>query len=86
MVSGTRLVANVMLYLCSYWCSEVMLTDAGIRISVVLLEFLNGGACVFSSIQNRVLPIPVAARSKAEGMDICLLCLYVVLSCVCRGL
>jgi hypothetical protein len=47
-------------------------------------------------------PIPVAARSKAyicsllvpvmagsnpaEGMDVCLLCLYVVLSCVGRGL
>jgi hypothetical protein len=47
-------------------------------------------------------PISVAARSKAyvfgrmvarvagsnpiEGMDVCLLCLYVVLSCVGRGL
>jgi hypothetical protein len=48
------------------------------------------------------MPIPVAARSKAYicgrlvagvadsnpawGMDVCLLCLYVVLSCVGRGL
>jgi hypothetical protein len=47
-------------------------------------------------------PIPVAARSKAyvcgrlvagipgsnpaRGMDVCLLCLYVVLSCIGRGL
>jgi hypothetical protein len=49
-----------------------------------------------------ILPIPVAARSKeyvcerlvagiadsnpARGMDVCLLCFYVVLSCVGRGL
>jgi hypothetical protein len=48
------------------------------------------------------VPIPVAAPSKAwvcvrlvsgvsvsnpaRGMDVCLLCLYVVLSCVGRGL
>jgi hypothetical protein len=44
------------------------------------------------------MPIPAAARSKdrlvagitgsnpARGMDVCLLCLYVVLSCVGRGL
>jgi hypothetical protein len=48
------------------------------------------------------VPIPVAAQSKAwvcghlvagiagsnpaQGMDVCLLCLYVVLSCVGRGL
>jgi hypothetical protein len=47
-------------------------------------------------------PIPEAARSKTyvcgrlvvgvagsnptRGMDVCLLCLYAVLSCVCRGL
>jgi hypothetical protein len=51
---------------------------------------------------NLYKPIPVAARSKAyvcgrlvagitgsnpaRGMDVCLLCLYVVLSCVGRGL
>jgi hypothetical protein len=51
---------------------------------------------------NNNLSIPVAARSKtkvygrlvagvagsnpADGMDVCLLCLYVVLSCVGRGL
>jgi hypothetical protein len=49
-----------------------------------------------------IQPIPVAARSKAKvcrrlvvvfaglnparGMDVCLLCLYVALSCVGRGL
>jgi hypothetical protein len=48
------------------------------------------------------MPIPVAARSKAwvcgrlvdgfagsnpvQGMDVCLLCLYIVLSCVGGGL
>jgi hypothetical protein len=28
----------------------------------------------------------VAGSNPAEGMDVCLLCLYVVLSCVGRGL
>jgi hypothetical protein len=28
----------------------------------------------------------VAGSNAAEGMDVCLLCLYVVLSCVGRGL
>jgi hypothetical protein len=46
-------------------------------------------------INNFKLPIPVAARgvglwplgsNPARDMDICLLCLYVVLSCVGRGL
>jgi hypothetical protein len=33
------------------------------------------------------MPIPVAAGSNsAEGTDVCLLCLYDVLSCVGRGL
>jgi hypothetical protein len=57
--------------------------------------------CVRACVRACV-PIPVAARSKAEvcgrlvtgvagsnpawGMDVCLLCLYVVLSCVGRGL
>jgi hypothetical protein len=54
------------------------------------------------SLRGSTLPILVAARSKVwvcgrlvagikssnptEGMDVCLLCLYVVLSCVGRGL
>jgi hypothetical protein len=28
----------------------------------------------------------IAGSNPAEGMDVCLLCLYVVLSCVGRGL
>jgi hypothetical protein len=28
----------------------------------------------------------IAVSNPAEGMDVCLLCLYVVLSCVGRGL
>jgi hypothetical protein len=36
--------------------------------------------------QSKLLVAGIAGSNPARGMDICLLCVYVVLSCVGRGL
>jgi hypothetical protein len=47
---------------------------------------LSSNKWLFIIEYNTVLVAGVAGSNPSEGMDVCLLCLYVVLSCAGRGL